>query len=150
ALFLARGGAIDAESALFLVGWRALDPQQALALTCLGREVTILEMLPAVARDVGVSRRGFLRRLLEVSGVKVETGAEVKAITARGVDYVKDGQQVFAEADTVVLSVGVRSQNQLYEQLLGRAPELHLVGDAKQPRKAMDAIYEGAMVGRQV
>jgi 2,4-dienoyl-CoA reductase (NADPH2) len=50
----------------------------------------------------------------------------------------------------VVLAVGVRPQNQLYEQLRGRVPELYLVGDAKRPRKAMDAIYEGAMVGRQV
>ncbi|MDP6510717.1 MAG: FAD-dependent oxidoreductase [Dehalococcoidia bacterium] len=150
ALLLALDGAMDAESAVFLVGWQALEPQDALALTCRGREVTVLEMLPSLARDVGVSRRGFMRRLLEVSGVKTETGAEVKSITPRGVEYLKDGERCFAEADTVVLAVGVRPQNQLYEQLLGKVPELHLMGDAKQPRRAMDAIYEGTLVARQI
>jgi 2,4-dienoyl-CoA reductase (NADPH2) len=91
-----------------------------------------------------------MRRLLEVSGVKTETGAEVKSITPRGVEYLKDGERCFAEADTVVLAVGVRPQNQLYEQLLGKVPELHLMGDAKQPRRAMDAIYEGTLVARQI
>ncbi|MDP7240707.1 MAG: FAD-dependent oxidoreductase, partial [Dehalococcoidia bacterium] len=101
-------------------------------------------------RDVGVSRRAFMRRLLEVSGVKTETGAEVRSITPRGVEYLKDGELHFAETDTVVLAVGVSPQNQLYKQLLGKVPELHLVGDAKQPRRAMDAIYEGTLVGRQI
>ena len=150
ALFLAGDGAMDAETALYLMAWQALDAQKALALTCQGREVFLLEMLPSVGRDIGVSRRGFTRRLLEMWGVQVLTGAEVKAITPTGLEYVKDGQKVALGVDTVVMAVGVKPQNQLYQQLQGRVPELHLIGDAKQPRRAMDAIYEGAVVGRQV
>jgi len=58
-----------------------------------------------------------------------------------------EGEEKLIEGDTVVLAVGVRSENALYEKLKNRIGELHLIGDAKSPRKAYDAIHEGFRVG---
>jgi 2,4-dienoyl-CoA reductase (NADPH2) len=151
ALYLAKRGAMDAESAVFLMAWKALDPETALRLTMKGRDVTIVEMLPAIARDVGMARRGFLRRVLAMHGVKVITKAKVTAITEAGVQCTDlEGKTQTVPADTVVLALGTQSSNTLYEQLQGKVPELYVIGDAKQPRKAMDAIHEAAALAKDL
>jgi 2,4-dienoyl-CoA reductase (NADPH2) len=151
ALYLAKLGAMDAETAVFLMTWKALDPETALHLTLKGRDVTIVEMLPGIARDIGMARRGFLRRALSMHGVKVITEVRATDITEAGVQVLdKDEAAQTIPADTVVLALGTRSSNNLYQQLQGTVPELYLIGDAKQPRKAMDAIHEAAELAHQL
>ncbi|MFQ5829379.1 MAG: FAD-dependent oxidoreductase [Candidatus Methylomirabilia bacterium] len=151
ALYLAKLGAMDSETAVFLMTWKALDPETALRLTMKGRKVTILEMLPAIARDIGMARRGFLRRVLAMHEVNVITRARVTAITEEGVQFVdQDEKTQTVPADTVVLAVGTRSSNDMYQKLQGRVPELYIIGDAKQPRKAMDAIHEAATLAKEL
>jgi len=151
ALYLAKLGAMDPETAVFLMSWKALDPETALRLTMRGREVTVLEMLPAIARDIGMARRGFLRRVLGMYGVNIITEARVTAITDEGVRFVdKEGKTQTVPADTVVLAVGTQPVNEIYQRLQGRVPELHLIGDAKQPRKAMDAVHEAAALAKEI
>jgi len=53
-------------------------------------------------------------------------------------------------ADTVVISPGMEPVNKLYEKLKDSVKEIYLIGDAKEPRKAIDAIYEGAHVGSTI
>ncbi len=145
AFYLAKLGAMDAETAVFLMTWKALDPETALRLTMKGREVTIVEMLPSIARDIGMARRGFLRRVLAMHEINIITQVRATAITEDGVACVdQDGATQTIPADTVVLALGTRSSNDLGEQLQDKVPELYLIGDAKQPRKAMDAIHEAA------
>jgi 2,4-dienoyl-CoA reductase (NADPH2) len=151
ALYLAKLGAMDPETAVFLMSWKALDPETALNLTMRGRQVTILEMLPTIARDIGMARRGFLRRILSMHGVDIITEAKVTAIVDEGVQFVdKEGKTQTIPADTVVLAVGTQSVTEIYQKLQGKVPELHLIGDAKQPRKAMDAIHEAAALAKEL
>ena len=57
---------------------------------------------------------------------------------------------VFLQADTVVMAVGAKSENQLAEELKGTVAEFHAIGDCVEPRDAMEAIREAAEVGRQI
>ncbi len=50
----------------------------------------------------------------------------------------------------VVIPAGATATNPLYEKLKGRVPEIYLIGDAKTPRKALEAVAEGLAVGRIV
>jgi pyruvate/2-oxoglutarate dehydrogenase complex dihydrolipoamide dehydrogenase (E3) component len=54
------------------------------------------------------------------------------------------------EVDTVVLATGVSPRTSLYQSLRDRVSELHLIGDAKRPRKAYDAVHEGFEVGMAI
>jgi 2,4-dienoyl-CoA reductase-like NADH-dependent reductase (Old Yellow Enzyme family) len=56
----------------------------------------------------------------------------------------------FVPADTVVLGTARRPNDELYDALLGSVPEVHLVGDAAQPRSIAEAIAEGSAAGRLV
>ena len=43
-----------------------------------------------------------------------------------------------------------KSDDALYHALKGKVPELHRIGDCVQPRRVMEAIWEGFTVGREV
>ena len=41
-----------------------------------------------------------------------------------------------------VLSFGSTSDDRMYKELKGKVAELHVLGDAVQPREIVDAVYE--------
>ena len=63
---------------------------------------------------------------------------------------IRDGQAEAIEADTVVLALGIRPVNGLVEQLKGKVAEIHVIGDAKEPRTAWEAVREGSDVARRI
>ncbi len=54
------------------------------------------------------------------------------------------------EAATVVLTCGLVANDALATELMGRVPEVHVIGDALAPRRMMHATLEGARVGRVI
>ena len=51
------------------------------------------------------------------------------------------------EADTILVALAPKPNLRLFQQLEGKVPELHLIGDGREPRFIMDAISEGFRVG---
>jgi len=150
ALYLAMKGTTTPDAAVFLSSYGALDPESAMNLTRKGKDITIVEMLKKVGKDVGKTSLWVMRKRLKDQGVKIVTEARVEEITKEGVRIEKGNSRTILEADTVVLAVGAKSNNKLYEELQGKVQELYAIGDCKEPRKAMDAIYEGAVIGRKI
>jgi 2,4-dienoyl-CoA reductase (NADPH2) len=146
ALFAAKMGAMNPENAIFLAQWGALDPETAVSLTLRGtKDVTILEKLPSIGKDIGITKRKFIQKYISMCGVNAITEVDVKRILASGVEILnKEGEQQIIAADTVIIAIGTRSDNKLYEDLKGKRSKLAVIGDAKKPQKALDAIYEGA------
>jgi len=76
---------------------------------------------------------------------------QYEAITAEGlVIRDQEGRKRKLEADTIVLAAGAVPRAELAEDLKGKVPEIHLVGDCLEPRRILEAIEEGAKVGRQL
>jgi NADPH-dependent 2,4-dienoyl-CoA reductase/sulfur reductase-like enzyme len=123
------GGLVGCETAEYLAGK--------------GKNVTIVEMLPSIARDMGVTNRSALRTRVPAAGVEILTSTEAKAITERGVTVTEAGQTRTVYADSVVLAVGFKANTGLWEALNGKAPGLHIIGDADRPGKLMEAIRAG-------
>lgn len=113
--------------------------------------VTIVEMLPAVAEDEAPGARMLLRQRLRDKGVTLITGATVEEITDDGAVIEKNGEeQTLSGMDHIVLACGARAVENLSDKVRDTVPEVHIIGDAKQPRRALEAIGEGAKVGRAV
>ena len=53
-------------------------------------------------------------------------------------------------ADSIVIAAGSRSENALIDKLKGLTAEVLVVGDAKSPRNALQAIREGFEAGLRV
>ena len=60
------------------------------------------------------------------------------------------GQERQVEVDTLVLACGGRENNGLYYELRGQVPELYRIGDCNGVRRILDAVLEGATVGRRL
>jgi 2,4-dienoyl-CoA reductase (NADPH2) len=62
----------------------------------------------------------------------------------------KDGETISLPARTVILAVGVAPVHDLYEEIKDQYQEVYLIGDAKRPRKALEAVREGLEVGLKI
>ena len=140
-------GKKQADAKVLIVGGGTVGCETADLLGEHLHQVTIVEMLPEIASDVPLSARYFLLQRLKEYGVQVETGAKVKEFLEDGVIAEKNGQQIHLVGfDTIALAMGVKSVNTLKKKLEGKIAELYIIGDAVTPRKAIDAIEEGARV----
>ena len=115
------------------------------------KAVTIVASSEDIALEVNSMLRPALMSRLAFNGIRVISEARVKEIVEDRVIYEKDGrEESIAGLDAVVLAVGVKPVNRLAGETKGGIAELHVIGDAKEQRKALDAIAEGAQVGRVI
>lgn len=111
-----------------------------------GKKVTILEMLPRLGADIGVTTRPFLLARLRQAGAVMEANARVVEITGRGVKARRDNDEMSFEADSIVLATGMRPRRELLEELKGCTYELHTIGDCLEPRRIAEAVAEAARI----
>ncbi|MCX5819632.1 MAG: FAD-dependent oxidoreductase [Deltaproteobacteria bacterium] len=138
------GGATGCETADFLA--HPVDD-----LSPKGNRVTIMEMLDNVCLDDLSPRRSALILRLRQKGVKIITQATVTEILEDGVTYIHNNTTKSLRGfDTIVLATGTRSNNLLMEEIKGKSIPAYIVGDAKDPRNAVQAIAEGAEIGRKI
>ncbi len=52
--------------------------------------------------------------------------------------------------DTIILAMGARALDELSGKIKDKVAEVYVIGDAKEPRKALEAIAEGAEVRRNI
>jgi 2,4-dienoyl-CoA reductase-like NADH-dependent reductase (Old Yellow Enzyme family)/thioredoxin reductase len=140
-------GKKEAGNRVLIVGGGLVGCETADFLGERGREVTIVEMLPEIAGDVQEAVRFFLLKRLKEYSVHIKTETLVKEFLEDGVRAEKDREEVLLTGfDTVILALGATPVLELKEQLEGKVPELYVIGDAASPRKAIDAIEEGASI----
>jgi 2,4-dienoyl-CoA reductase (NADPH2) len=149
ALFLAHKGALDAETLYFLMFKQAEKFETLQSLLYQGvKKITVVEMLKKLGQDIGTSTRWTILQDVNRMGIKTLPRTQAKEITREGVIAERDGKDLFLKGDTVVIAAGARPDNRLYEKLKGGVAEVHLIGDAKSPRKVLEAVAEGFEAGR--
>jgi len=114
-----------------------------------GKKVTQLEMLAKMGHNIGPGTKWVVLQCLEECGVEGINQFQVKEINETGIVGELDGQEEIIKADTVVMAIGSRPNQELADQL-GGDYELVVVGDAKQPRKIVYAVHEGYEAARNI
>ncbi|MDO8567683.1 MAG: FAD-dependent oxidoreductase [Dehalococcoidales bacterium] len=112
-----------------------------------GMKVTIVKRRPNIAEGLEHTARILLEKRLRDYGVSILTGARVQQITPEGV-VLENGEKI--KAGSVVLAAGAVADTALLQSLNGVAGEIYTIGDCVKPRMIMDAIREGAEIGRQI
>jgi NADPH-dependent 2,4-dienoyl-CoA reductase/sulfur reductase-like enzyme len=109
-----------------------------------GREVTILESSTDMAIEMAIGRRwNFLPRLRE-AGVAILKNVDFEEITPHGVNITDgEGKKQAIAVDTVVLAGGMEPNQELSQQIEGRVPQIHLVGDCSELRLIHGAVEDG-------
>jgi 2,4-dienoyl-CoA reductase-like NADH-dependent reductase (Old Yellow Enzyme family)/thioredoxin reductase len=135
------GGKVGCETADYLA--HPVDD-----MSPIGNRVTILEMMDHMVLDDLTPWRSVLIQRLKAKGVAMVTSAMVLEILPDGVRYRKgDNEETLGPLDAVVLAMGTRSSDPLSGYVKRHAIETFVIGDAKSPRNAMDAIQEGWEIG---
>lgn len=151
---LAESGAVDALDILdgiayagprvLIVGGGMTGVETADYLAEANHDVTIIEMKPDIALDEATAPRFFLIPRLREYGVKWEVNATVKRFVDGGVVYEQGGEEKeLSGFDTIILALGVRSNNPLEEMVRGLVDEVYVVGDAEKPAPANHATETG-------
>jgi 2,4-dienoyl-CoA reductase-like NADH-dependent reductase (Old Yellow Enzyme family)/thioredoxin reductase len=145
---LAGEGAVGQRVVLW--GGGEIGAQTAEYLAAQGKQVTIVEGSPRLAKDMTNFDRFGLKDRLARLGVRVLTSTTVEGVEDRSLRVATpEGREAIA-LDTLVVAVGLKPNSTLYQQLKGEFEEVYAVGDCVVPRKALQAIHEGFKVGNRV
>ena len=116
-----------------------------------GSSVTIVEQLPKIAMNLESITRKVLLKELRERGVRFLTGHKLSKVEETGVVVAaEDGTESFIEAGAVVIAIGNKPDNRLYEQIQSLGIPVYQVGDCLEPRSAKAAISEAATIGRSI
>ncbi|MEG1383730.1 MAG: NAD(P)/FAD-dependent oxidoreductase [Oscillospiraceae bacterium] len=130
-----------------LVGMEAAD-----ALATEGHSVTVLEMREIAGADLGSLRKIAVMQKMAALKVNIKTKTTCVGISENGVSVDCGGVSDTVPCDSVVLAIGARPNDS--EELVGLCCEksipCHIIGDAKKARRALDAIYEGFEIARNI
>ena len=143
-------GAAEAGDRVVVVGGGMVGCEVAEFLHAKGKQVTILEMLPRVGNDIGVTDRFATMIRLREAGIKMKANTKVVKITEKGVEATRDGATEFFEGDTVVLATGMKANNKLAKKLEHKVAPLYRIGDCVEPHRITEAIENGFRIATQI
>jgi 2,4-dienoyl-CoA reductase-like NADH-dependent reductase (Old Yellow Enzyme family)/thioredoxin reductase len=136
---------------VLVIGGGAVGLEVAELLLEKGKDVTVVEMLKKIGQGMGATVRWNLINRLGKKSIKIFTSTQVNEISHHGITVTTDGhKEGWAGFDTIVLAVGVTSRNELADEIREKVKEVHVIGDAVDPRKGVDAMREAAEVGRKI
>ena len=120
-------------------------------LVNLGKKVKIITPYFYVGQDLEPSNTALAYQRILDKEVTLIPNAEVKKIQGRTVTtanvYTQKTQEI-KDVDTVVMSVGNRSNTELYHAVKGKVKELYCIGDCVAPRLIQQAILDAEQLGR--
>ena len=145
------GGAIPGGENCLVIGGGAVGLEVAHFLASKGKRVTLVEMRDRLGPEMGDTLRWTLLRTLEKDGVKLRRSARVTRADEDHVYILVAGvEEKWQKFDAYVMATGLRSNNELEHALADFKGELHVIGDAKSPRRGADAVLEGARIGNSI
>jgi 2,4-dienoyl-CoA reductase-like NADH-dependent reductase (Old Yellow Enzyme family)/thioredoxin reductase len=134
----------------FVIGGGLVGLESADYLAARGVQVTLVEMLPEVGTDMDALAKAMLLGRLKKQRVAIHTRTKVTRLTKNEALAQQDDNTIRFPIETVIMAVGIRPNRDLAGALEHSGLEIHVVGDAFQPRKALEAIWEGFEVGLKV
>ncbi len=134
-----------------IIGGGLVGIEVAELLVSQGKEVVIVEMQDEVAKELVHTRKIFALDFIARHEIPVYVNTRCVSIGEGEITLEKEGSQFKLEhMDTVVLATGSRSRNELAAVVQASGIPYHVIGDALKPRKALEAIYEGAEVAQLI
>lgn len=147
-------GEADTKGNIVIVGGGlvGLEVAEYVAQKAKGSNITVLEMLDQVGKDLENLRKMCVMESLNSSGINIMVNTKCVEIKEKSVIIKKDGKNEEINCDYVVMAVGSKSNN--YDIIKNYCEEngisYYVIGDAKQARKAIDAIAEAAAIARAI
>lgn len=116
-----------------------------------GNRVTIVEMAKTICPGANAVATQEILPLLSRYGAVFLPGHKLEKIENHEIVLSdKKGTEKRIHADYVVLSLGVRSENTLYNELKGKLDHLYVIGDAKKAGRIVNATHAAFQAARDL
>lgn len=142
-----------AKNKVVVIGGGLVGCETGLWLKQQGKDVTVVE----VANDILGGPHGMpvmnylmLKDMLKFNGVNVMTSSLASEITEDSVVVKTNCNEVKVDCDTVIFAIGYKSENELFKKLDVICDDVHLLGDAKNVKNIMFAIWDAHEVARNI
>jgi 2,4-dienoyl-CoA reductase (NADPH2) len=114
-------------------------------------EVDVFESGTHVGLAMSPPRRWRALHLLAERGVRVHTGATLRAIGEAGIEYTTaEAGAAVAPADAVVIANGLAQERGLADALAPLDVEVHRIGDCRGLGYIEGALRDAARIGREL
>ena len=143
---------IKADGSIVVIGGGLVGLEVAEFIKSDSNDVTVIEMMDSVGKDLGDMRKIAVNMSIEKAGIKTMVNTKCMRIAGHKVYAESEGKAVELEADLVVIAVGSRSRNA--DEIInaceaGNIP-YYTVGDAVKARRALNAIHEAFDIARRL
>ena len=136
-------------SDVVIIGGRNVGMELADQLAGPDRKVSLITRRE-LGRGMERSTYLALRNRLVEKGVYMYPYCQVAEIEQNGIYIVFNNDLLFLCADTIIMAVGAKAENDLVGQLKGLTSELYSIGDCVEPRDVMYAIREAAELAQRI
>jgi 2,4-dienoyl-CoA reductase-like NADH-dependent reductase (Old Yellow Enzyme family)/thioredoxin reductase len=140
---------VETGKEVVVLGGGIVGMETAVFLAKQGKKVSIVDVID-IGNTVGYTLKEALLEEMIQYGVYQYPNVVPDTITENGLTIMIYGEWVLLRANTVVIAVGSKSNSDLHEPLKGLGPELHIIGDSREPRNSFFAIHEGFRVGNLI
>jgi NADPH-dependent 2,4-dienoyl-CoA reductase/sulfur reductase-like enzyme len=141
---------MPAQTNVAVVGGGMIGVETAEFLAEAGKSVTLIEMLDAIASDVGVSLRwDLLSRIKKRATILTSTPvAEIKKGSLKAVG--ENGDILEIPADVVVIATGLTSRRGLASFLNRTGVDFYNIGSSREPGQILQAVSDGFNTARKI
>jgi 2-enoate reductase len=136
-----------------VIGGGQVGCEMSLWLSQQGKKVTVVEKLDdlLIGRPIPWMNRVMLLDLLKFHEVDMMTSFSLLEVTDKGaVLNHKDSRRETLPTDTVIIAVGLESEQGIYRSLRGNLTNLYLIGDAREAKNIMNAVWDAYEVARTI
>lgn len=136
-------GKVDVGKNVLIIGGGLVGAETAEYLGYHGINVTLVEMLPQIAKDGESAPNGFLFDNLEKYGVKIFASTSVERVFDRQANLkTPEGEQKLDNIDDVIIATGFRPSNDLDVILQSFEGEVVRIGDANKVKNGLYNLRE--------
>lgn len=146
-------GKVEAGQDIAIIGGGLVGCETALWLAQQGKKPYVIEMTNEIVggpHAIPFMNYSMLMELLQFYKIPIYKNAQASKIEGDTITILMgDGEKIF-HADTVISSVGYKSENALYESLKMIDKPIFNVGDSRQVHNIMYAIWDAYEVARNI
>ncbi|WP_240840332.1 FAD-dependent oxidoreductase [Acidaminobacter sp. JC074] len=143
-------GQVEVGDSVAVIGGGLVGTEAAYYLAKQGKQVEIVEMQSELVADVTVFNKFDIIQELTQMTVKPRLASKVSKITDQGLVIEDQSGSQTIKVDTIVVAIGYKTDNSLFDALYNEVEEVYRVGDAMKPRRIIEAMSDAYNIAKEL
>jgi 2-enoate reductase len=138
---------------IVIIGAGLVGCETGLWLSQMGKNVTMVEALPFICggpHNMPFMNWDMMKDLLLYNHIKVMTSTKVEKIDSDGIKVSNNNGENIIKADTIIAAIGYKSYNPLQDALDNSEKETYNIGDSREVKNIMQAIWDAFEVAKNI